>query len=103
MTARPYRIEWRPMAGEDLLAITPYMGKDNPTRARSFGEELRAKVKPLAQKPLLGLDWIFGALLSQALGRERAAPIDQRDDLREKGIVLVCSDHLPVRGERLNG
>ena len=48
---RPYRIEWRPMAGEDLLAIRPYIGKDNPTRARSFGEELRAKVKPLAQKP----------------------------------------------------
>lgn len=51
MTARPYRIEWRPMAGEDLLVIRPYIGKDNPTRARSFGEELRAKVKPLAQKP----------------------------------------------------
>jgi plasmid stabilization system protein ParE len=78
---RPYRIEWRPMAGEDLLAIRPYIGKDNLARARSFGEELRAKVKPLAQKPLLGLDWIFGALLAQALGHERAAPIDQRDDL----------------------
>ncbi len=54
MTARPYRIEWRPMAREDLLAITRYIGKDNPARARSFGQELHDKVKPLAQHPLLG-------------------------------------------------
>ena len=49
-----YRIEWRPKAREDLHAILAYIGKDNPTRARSFGQELRDKIKPLAQQPQLG-------------------------------------------------
>ncbi|SFW37817.1 type II toxin-antitoxin system RelE/ParE family toxin [Nitrosovibrio sp. Nv17] len=49
-----YRIEWRPKAREDLGAIVRYIGKDNPTRARSFGEELRDKTLPLAQHPELG-------------------------------------------------
>lgn len=42
------------MAREDLRGIVHYIGKDNPTRARSFGQELRAKTKPLAQHPELG-------------------------------------------------
>lgn len=54
MTAKPYRIEWRPVAREDLRAIVRYIGKDNPTRAMSFGKELRDKTKPLAQHPELG-------------------------------------------------
>lgn len=54
MTAKPYRIEWRPMAREDLRAIVRYIGQDNPTRAKSFGKELRDKTKPLAQHPELG-------------------------------------------------
>ncbi|MDZ7585436.1 MAG: type II toxin-antitoxin system RelE/ParE family toxin [Thiobacillus sp.] len=54
MTAKPYRIEWRPMAREDLRAIVRHIGKDNPTRAKSFGQELRDKTKPLAQHPELG-------------------------------------------------
>ncbi|NDZ18987.1 type II toxin-antitoxin system RelE/ParE family toxin [Variovorax sp. WS11] len=54
MTAKPYRIEWRPMAREDLRAIVRYIGMDNPTRAKSFGKELRDKTKPLAQHPELG-------------------------------------------------
>ena len=54
MTVKPYRIEWRPMAREDLRAIVGYIGKDNPTRAKSFGQELRDKTKPLAQHPELG-------------------------------------------------
>ena len=54
MTAKSYRIEWRPMAREDLRAIVRYIGKDNPTRAKSFGQELRDKTKPLAQHPELG-------------------------------------------------
>ena len=49
MTEQPYRIEWRPMAREDLRAIVRYIGKDNPTRAKSFGQELRDKTKPPAQ------------------------------------------------------
>ena len=48
MTARPYRIEWRPMARDDLRAIVRYIGKDNPAKARRFGQELRDKTKPLA-------------------------------------------------------
>ncbi|MDP1653130.1 MAG: type II toxin-antitoxin system RelE/ParE family toxin [Rhodocyclaceae bacterium] len=54
MTAKPYRIEWRPMALEDLRAIVRYIGKDNPTRAKSFGKELCDKTRPLAQHPELG-------------------------------------------------
>jgi toxin ParE1/3/4 len=42
------------MARDDLLAIVRYIGKDNPTRAKSFGKELRDKTKPLAQHPELG-------------------------------------------------
>ena len=54
MMTKPYRIEWRPMAREDLRAIVRYIGKDNQARAKSFGEELRDKIKPLAQHPELG-------------------------------------------------
>lgn len=54
MTAKTYRIEWRPMAREDLRAIVRYIGKGSPTRAKRFGQELRAKASPLAQHPELG-------------------------------------------------
>jgi toxin ParE1/3/4 len=54
MTAKSYRIEWRPMAREDLRAIVRHIGKDNLTRARSFGKALRDKTQPLAQHPELG-------------------------------------------------
>lgn len=50
----PYRIEWRPKARDDLCAIVRYIGKDNPTRARSFGQEIRDKTTPLAHHPELG-------------------------------------------------
>lgn len=50
----PYRIEWRPKARDDLRAIIRYIGRDNPSRARSFGEELRAKTEPLSRHPELG-------------------------------------------------
>ena len=42
------------MAREDLRGIVRYIGKDNPTRAKSFGKDLRDKTKPLAQYPELG-------------------------------------------------
>jgi addiction module RelE/StbE family toxin len=42
------------MARVDLCAIVQYIGKDNPTRAKSFGKELRDKTKLLAQHPELG-------------------------------------------------
>lgn len=50
----PCRIEWRPKAVDDLRAIVRYIGKDNPARARSFGQELRDKTLPLTQHPELG-------------------------------------------------
>ena len=54
MTAKSCRIEWRPMAREDLRAIVRYIGKDSPTRAKSFGKALRDKTQSLAQHPELG-------------------------------------------------
>ena len=42
------------MAREDLRAIVRYIGKDNPTRAQSFGQELRDKTGRLSQHPQLG-------------------------------------------------
>lgn len=54
MTAEPYRIEWRPMAREDLHAIVRYIGKDNPTKAKSFSQKLRDKAEQLAQHTELG-------------------------------------------------
>lgn len=54
MTVKPYRIEWRPMAREDLRAIVRYIGKDNPTQAKRFSQELRDKARQLAQHPELG-------------------------------------------------
>lgn len=49
-----YRIEWQPQARVDLRAIVRYIGKDNPARARSFGQALRDKTKLLARHPELG-------------------------------------------------
>jgi addiction module RelE/StbE family toxin len=54
MTQPLFRVAWRPMAREDLRAIVRYIGKDNPTRAQSFGQELRDKTGMLAQHPQLG-------------------------------------------------
>lgn len=42
------------MAREDLRSIVHYVGKDNPSRARTFVRELRDLTKPLAQHPELG-------------------------------------------------
>lgn len=50
----PYNIVWRPIAQDDLISIIDYIAQDNPIRAEEFGEELRAKVLPLAQHPQLG-------------------------------------------------
>jgi len=50
----PYRIVWRPMAEADLDNIIDYIAQDNPTRAETFGQELRDKALPLAQHPKMG-------------------------------------------------
>lgn len=49
-----YHIEWRPQAREDLRAIVQYIGKESPTTAKKFGQELRSKVQALLQHPKLG-------------------------------------------------
>lgn len=48
------RVEWRPLANDDLAAIRRYIARDNKLRARSFGVELRSRVKQLAGHPLMG-------------------------------------------------
>lgn len=49
-----YRIVWRPIAEADLDSIIDYIAQDNPTKAETFGQELRDKTLPLAQHPKLG-------------------------------------------------
>lgn len=48
------QVIWRARASADLLGIIRYIGKDNPLRAESFANEIRAKSKPLERHPLLG-------------------------------------------------
>lgn len=50
----PYRIVWRPMAEADLDNIIDYIAQDNPTKAETFGQELRDKTLSLAQHPKMG-------------------------------------------------
>jgi toxin ParE1/3/4 len=54
VTARVYRVEWRPMARKDLHGIVRYIANDSPIRARSFEQELRAKTALLARHPEIG-------------------------------------------------
>ena len=49
-----HSITWRPMAEADLEGIVDYIAQDNPLRAEEFGQELRDKVGPLADHPMLG-------------------------------------------------
>jgi addiction module RelE/StbE family toxin len=46
-----YRLEWRPLAENDLAGIVEYIGQDNPERAESFAAELRAKAELLRENP----------------------------------------------------
>lgn len=54
MISKPYCIEWRPLARDDLNAIVAYISWDNATRARNFGEDLHSKIESLALQPKLG-------------------------------------------------
>lgn len=49
-----FTIVWRPKAIANLRNIVRFIGRSNPERAKSFGQELRAKVTPLADHPFLG-------------------------------------------------
>jgi plasmid stabilization system protein ParE len=48
------RVEWRPLANEDLAGIRRYVARDDKAKARRFGAELRQKVKLLSEHPQLG-------------------------------------------------
>jgi plasmid stabilization system protein ParE len=48
------RVEWRPLANEDLAAIRRYIARDDKERARSFAAELRGKLRLLADHPQMG-------------------------------------------------
>lgn len=48
------RIEWRPLANEDLAGIRRYIARDDKATARRFGAELRKKVKVLFEHPEIG-------------------------------------------------
>lgn len=54
MIEKPYSIEWRAMARDDLREIVRYISKKNPVRAKSFVRELRDKTAPLAMHPEIG-------------------------------------------------
>lgn len=50
---KAYLIVWRPLAEADLEDIVDYIAQDNPPRAEEFGQELREKVRLLAEHPML--------------------------------------------------
>lgn len=48
------RVEWRPLANEDLAGIRRYIARDDKAQARRFGAELRKKLKVLSEHPEIG-------------------------------------------------
>ena len=49
-----FTIVWRPKAIANLRNIVRYIARNNPERAKTFGQELRAKTSPLADQPFMG-------------------------------------------------
>ena len=49
-----YKVGLSPSARRDLQAIVRYISLDNPGRARTFGEFLVSKTKPLGDFPEMG-------------------------------------------------
>lgn len=48
------RVEWRPLANEDLAGIRRFIARDDKAQARRFGAELRKKVAVLSEHPEIG-------------------------------------------------
>lgn len=46
-----YRLEWRPLAEDDLNGVVDYIAADKPDRAANFAVELRAKAEGLRMNP----------------------------------------------------
>ncbi len=47
------KITWRPQAESDLMGIIERIWQDNPERAVTFGQEIRAKTETLRTHPKL--------------------------------------------------
>ena len=54
MTDGNYRIEWRPMAVEDLRAIVRHIGKEHPTRAKDFRKALHDRTRHFVRHSEMG-------------------------------------------------
>jgi toxin ParE1/3/4 len=48
------RVEYRPLALDDLDAIFDYIAQDSPDRALAFVEDIQARCEALAEFPLRG-------------------------------------------------
>lgn len=48
------RVEWRPAAEEDALAILLYIARDNPAAAEDIYARIRSQVGHLADHPEMG-------------------------------------------------
>lgn len=48
-----HRIEWRPTASADLLAIVAHIAADNPAAAQALKNSIEGKVAALAEHPKL--------------------------------------------------
>jgi toxin ParE1/3/4 len=47
------RLEWRPLAESDLLAIVDYIGRDDPHAARALVQSIHVKAEGLRARPTL--------------------------------------------------
>jgi toxin ParE1/3/4 len=50
----PSRIEWRPAALNDMVAIVSHIAQDNPTAARNVYNELHRQSQILSAQPDIG-------------------------------------------------
>lgn len=50
---RIVRVEWRPRAEEDLLALVAYIAQDNPDAAQALFDEVREKAAQAIRHPTL--------------------------------------------------
>ena len=48
-----YRLEWKPLAEDDLDEIIDFIANDSPNNAEHFAAELRTKVNKLQEHPEL--------------------------------------------------
>jgi toxin ParE1/3/4 len=80
------RIAYTPAARNDLREIRGYIGHDNPSRARSFLQELRDHCRRIATRPrLYRLREEFGSSVRAAVHGAYLILYTHRDD----GLVVI--------------